>query len=41
VHAQTVRQRLRALRAAFGPALDEPVARLDIAVALRARDLLE
>ena len=41
VHPQTVRQRLAALRAAFGPALDEPLARLDIAVSLRARDLLE
>jgi len=41
VHPQTVRQRLVALREAFGAALDDPLARLDIAVALRARDLLE
>jgi hypothetical protein len=40
VHPQTVRQRLGALRAAFGGALDDPLARLEVAVALQARDLL-
>lgn len=41
VHAQTVRYRLARLREAFGPALDEPLARLEIAVALRASDILD
>ncbi|MGZ8633641.1 MAG: PucR family transcriptional regulator [Solirubrobacteraceae bacterium] len=41
VHPQTVRQRLAALRAAFGPALDDAAARLEIAVALMARELLD
>jgi hypothetical protein len=36
VHPQTVRYRLAALRDAFGEALDVPVARLELALALRA-----
>ncbi len=40
VHPQTVRYRLAGLREVFGPALDEPLARLEIAVALRAGELL-
>jgi hypothetical protein len=36
VHPQTVRYRLAGLREAFGGALDDPVARLELAVALRA-----
>ena len=35
VHPQTVRYRLAALREAFGEALDDPAARLEIAIALR------
>ncbi|OZM81808.1 CdaR family transcriptional regulator [Pseudonocardia sp. MH-G8] len=35
VHPQTVRYRLAGLREAFGDALDDPVARLELAVALR------
>jgi hypothetical protein len=35
VHPQTVRYRLAGLREAFGGALDDPVARLELAVALR------
>jgi hypothetical protein len=37
VHPQTVRYRLASLRETFGSALDDPVARLEIAVSLRAR----
>jgi len=40
VHVQTVRYRLGQLREAFGAALDDPAARLEVAVALRARALL-
>jgi hypothetical protein len=40
VHPQTVRYRLAGLRQAFGTALDEPAARLEVAVALRAEGLL-
>ncbi len=40
VHPQTVRYRLAGLREAFGPALDDPAARLEVAVALRAEALL-
>ncbi|MHA6627574.1 helix-turn-helix domain-containing protein [Pseudonocardia sichuanensis] len=36
VHPQTVRYRLAGLRETFGGALDDPAARLEIAVALRA-----
>jgi PucR C-terminal helix-turn-helix domain len=36
VHPQTVRYRLAGLREAFGGALDDPTARLELAVALRA-----
>ncbi|GAA5138956.1 helix-turn-helix domain-containing protein [Pseudonocardia adelaidensis] len=36
VHPQTVRYRLAALRETFGGALDDPAARLELAVALRA-----
>ena len=39
VHAQTVRYRLAGLREAFGDALDDPAARLEVALALRARRL--
>jgi hypothetical protein len=35
VHPQTVRYRLAALREAFGDALDDPAARLELAIALR------
>jgi hypothetical protein len=35
VHPQTVRYRLAALREAFGDALDDPSARLELAIALR------
>jgi hypothetical protein len=35
VHPQTVRYRLASLREAFGDALDDPAARLELAVALR------
>jgi DNA-binding PucR family transcriptional regulator len=35
VHPQTVRYRLAALREAFGDALDDPGARLELAIALR------
>jgi hypothetical protein len=35
VHPQTVRYRLAALREAFGDALDDPAARLEVAIALR------
>jgi len=37
VHPQTVRYRLAGLREAFGGALDDPAARLELAVALRTR----
>ncbi len=40
VHPQTVRYRLARLREAFGPVLDDPAARLEVAVALRAEALL-
>jgi hypothetical protein len=40
VHVQTVRYRLAQLRELFGPALDDPAARLEITVALRAEPLL-
>jgi DNA-binding PucR family transcriptional regulator len=36
VHPQTVRYRLAGLRETFGGALDDPAARLELAVALRA-----
>lgn len=36
VHPQTVRYRLAGLRELFGDALDDPVARLEVALALRA-----
>src|SRR5690606_1114562 len=39
VHPQTVRYRLAGLREAFGRALDDPAARLELAVALRAAPL--
>jgi hypothetical protein len=35
LHVQTVRYRLRALRELFGPALDDPDARFELALALR------
>ena len=35
LHVQTVRYRLKALRALFGEALDDPDARFELAVALR------
>jgi hypothetical protein len=41
VHPQTVRHRLAALRSAFDGALDDPVGRLELALALRAADQLE
>ena len=37
VHPQTVRYRLAQLRETFGPALDDPGGRFDLAVALRVR----
>ena len=37
VHPQTVRYRLAALRETFGGVLDDPAARLELAVALRSR----
>ncbi|NMI01390.1 PucR family transcriptional regulator [Pseudonocardia acidicola] len=37
VHPQTVRYRLAGLREAFGGALDDPTARLELALALRVR----
>jgi DNA-binding PucR family transcriptional regulator len=40
VHPQSVRYRLGRLREAFGGALDDPAARLEIAAALRAAELL-
>jgi hypothetical protein len=39
VHPQTVRYRLAGLREAFGGALDDPAARLELAVALRVPNL--
>lgn len=39
VHPQTVRYRLSGLREAFGDVLDDPSARLELEVALRAADL--
>ncbi|MGK2938408.1 MAG: PucR family transcriptional regulator [Solirubrobacteraceae bacterium] len=39
VHPQTVRYRLTGLREAFGDVLDDPAARLELEVALRAADL--
>ncbi|WFE65778.1 helix-turn-helix domain-containing protein [Micromonospora sp. WMMD714] len=36
-HPQTIRYRMRQLRALFGPALDDPDARLVLALALRSR----
>jgi hypothetical protein len=41
VHPQTVRYRLGGLRDAFGDVLDDPVARLEIALALRVGDNAE
>jgi hypothetical protein len=41
VHVQTVRYRLAQLRELLGPGLDDPVARLEITVALRAERLLD
>ena len=40
VHPQSVRYRLTRLRETFAGALDDPAARLEIAAALRASDLL-
>ena len=40
VHPQTVRYRLRQIQELFGPVLDEPGARFELEVALRARELL-
>ncbi|MFK8912275.1 PucR family transcriptional regulator, partial [Streptomyces sp. YS-3] len=37
LHPQTVRQRLRRIEQLFGPALDDPDARFELEVALRAR----
>jgi DNA-binding PucR family transcriptional regulator len=37
IHPQTVRYRLNQLREAFGPALDDPDARFELALALRVR----
>ena len=36
VHPQTVRYRLAQLREAFGPALDDPDGRFELALAVRA-----
>jgi DNA-binding PucR family transcriptional regulator len=36
VHPQTVRYRLASLRETFGEALDDPAARLELALALRS-----
>ena len=36
VHPQTVRYRLTQLREAFGPALDDPDGRFELALAVRA-----
>jgi hypothetical protein len=41
VHPQSVRYRLARLREAFGDALEDPLARLELAAALRAADLLD
>jgi DNA-binding PucR family transcriptional regulator len=41
VHPQTVRYRLAGLREIFGTALDDPAARLELAVALRAGGRLD
>ena len=41
VHPQSVRYRLARLREAFGGALEDPLARLEIAAALRASRLLD
>jgi len=38
VHTQTVRYRMNQLRELFGEALDEPGARLELALALRAEE---
>jgi DNA-binding PucR family transcriptional regulator len=38
VHAQTVRYRLNRLRELFGDALDDPTARLELALALRTAE---
>ena len=38
VHPQTVRYRIRQLRERFGPALEDPDARFELALALRAAD---
>jgi len=40
VHPQTVRYRLRHLQEMFGEAMNEPTARFDLEIALRARALL-
>jgi hypothetical protein len=40
VHPQTVRYRMKGLRQLFGPALDDPDARFELALALRARHSL-
>ena len=40
VHPQTVRYRLRQITELFGDALDDPGTRLDLQIALRARELL-
>lgn len=40
IHVQTVRYRLRRLRQLLGPALDDPRARLELALALHGRDIL-
>jgi DNA-binding PucR family transcriptional regulator len=40
LHVQTVRYRLAKLRERLGDALDDPADRLELALALRARDAL-
>ncbi|RZS32627.1 PucR-like helix-turn-helix protein [Herbihabitans rhizosphaerae] len=40
IHPQTVRYRMRQVEQLFGPALENPDARLDLEIALRARSLL-
>ncbi|WP_103355889.1 helix-turn-helix domain-containing protein [Amycolatopsis sp. CA-128772] len=40
IHPQTARNRLRRLRALFGPALDDPAERLNLRIALRAERVL-
>ena len=40
VHPQTVRYRLKQLRELFGPALEDPEARFELSLALRAADAI-